>query len=288
VQTSSGLVPISNFVHREAQPQVSTIERINGFRRIMIKANTAVDPATGDKINIDEKVGEISAWISQQNFDPAVKVKFRGANEEQAESASFLSGALIGALFLMFIILLTQFNSFYHSALTLSTVVLSTIGVLIGMIVTGQAFSVIMTGTGVVALAGIVVNNSIVLIDTYQRLREDSMDAVEAVLRTAGQRLRPIMLTTITTMLGLLPMALQINLDFISRDIVIGGPVSVWWVQLSTAIIFGLGFSTLLTLVLIPVLLAAPSVIKAKRKAPRETSQEWNDNSENSARRAAE
>lgn len=264
VQTAEGLVPISNFVKREAQPQVSSIERINGFRRIGVKANTAIDPATGEKFNVDTKVGELTEWVNAQNFDPDVKIKFRGANEEQQESASFLGGALIGALFLMFIILLTQFNSFYHSVLTLSTVVLSTMGVLIGMMVTGQAFSVIMTGTGIVALAGIVVNNSIVLIDTYQRLREDAMDVIEAVLRTAGQRLRPIMLTTITTMFGLLPMALQINLDFPNREIVIGGPVAVWWVQLSTAIIFGLGFSTLLTLVLVPVLLAAPSVIRAR------------------------
>ena len=269
VQTEQGLVPISNFVKREAEPQVSSIERINGFRRIMIKANTAVDPATGEKINVDEKVGELRSWVEAQNFDPAVKIKFRGANEEQAESAAFLGGALIGALFLMFIILLTQFNSFYHSVLTLSTVVLSTMGVLIGMMVTGQTFSVIMTGTGIVALAGIVVNNSIVLIDTYQRLREDAMDVVEAVLRTAGQRLRPIMLTTITTMFGLLPMALQINLDFPNREIVLGGPVAVWWVQLSTAIIFGLGFSTLLTLILVPVLLAAPTVIRGRRKSRR-------------------
>ncbi|ABS61793.1 acriflavin resistance protein [Parvibaculum lavamentivorans DS-1] len=287
VQTQQGLVPISNFVSREAQSQVSTIERINGYRRIMVKANTAIDPATGEKINVDEKVREISAWIADQNIDPAVRVQFRGANEEQAESASFLGGALIGALFLMFIILLTQFNSFYHSILTLSTVILSTVGVLIGMVVTGQPFSVIMTGTGIVALAGIVVNNSIVLIDTYQRLREDTADAVEAVLRTAGQRLRPIMLTTITTMFGLLPMALQINLDFVTREIVLGGPVSVWWVQLSTAIIFGLGFSTLLTLVLIPVLLAAPSVIRAKRAARRDGNPEW-QMTEPTTRRAAE
>lgn len=287
VQTPHGLVPISNFVTREAQPQVSTIERINGFRRVMVKANTAVDPVTGEKVNIDEKVRELSAWVEDANIDPAVRVTFRGANEEQAESASFLGGALIGALFLMFIILLTQFNSFYHSILTLSTVVLSTVGVLIGMVVTGQAFSVIMTGTGIVALAGIVVNNSIVLIDTYQRLREDAMDPVEAVLRTAGQRLRPIMLTTITTMFGLLPMALQINFDFVTREIVLGGPVSVWWVQLSTAIIFGLGFSTLLTLVLVPVLLAAPTVFRARKAARRRGEDDWGQTAA-ATRRAAE
>lgn len=265
VQTSQGLVPISNFVKREAAPQVSSIERINGFRRIEIKANTAIDPATGEKINVDKIVGELSEWVTAQNFDPKVKIAFRGASEEQDESATFLGGALLGALFLMFIILLTQFNSFYHSILTLSTVVLSTMGVLIGMVVTGQTFSVIMTGTGIVALAGIVVNNSIILIDTYQILRRESMDVVEAVLRTAGQRLRPILLTTITTMFGLLPMALQINLDFANREIILGGPVAVWWVQLSTAVIFGLGFATLLTLVLVPVLLAAPTVIREGR-----------------------
>lgn len=270
VQTAQGLVPISNFVKREARPQVGTIERINGNRRIGVKANTAVDPVSGEKINVDAKVKEIADWLSTQKIDPAVKVTFRGANEEQAKSASFLVGAMIAALFLMFIILLTQFNSFYHAILTLSTVVLSTVGVLLGMVVTGQPFSVIMTGTGLVALAGIVVNNSIVLIDTYQRLSEDGMAPVEAALRTAGQRLRPIMLTTVTTMFGLLPMALQINLDFAAREIVIGGPVAVWWVQLSTAIIFGLGFSTLLTLVLVPVLLAAPSVLFARRKSASE------------------
>ena len=265
VQTQSGLVPISNFVRRAAQPQVSSIERIDGFRQITVKANTAFDRETETKINVDEKTREIQEWVDAQDFGPDVRIRLRGASEEQEESASFLGGALIGALFLMFVILLTQFNSFYHSVLTLSTVVLSTVGVLIGMMVTGQPFSVIMTGTGIVALAGIVVNNSIVLIDTYQRLLGEGMEAGEAVLRTAGQRLRPIMLTTITTMFGLLPMALQINLDFAAREIVLGGPVAVWWVQLSTAIIFGLGFSTLLTLLLVPVLLAAPSTRRARR-----------------------
>ena len=268
VTTPQGLVPITNFVNREAEPRVTNIERINGIRRVTVRANTAVDPETGTKINVDQKVGELQAWLQSEDPLPeGVSYKFRGANEEQQESAQFLGGALIAALFLMFIILLTQFNSFYHSTLTLSTVVLSTVGVLIGMMVTGQPFSVIMTGTGIVALAGIVVNNSIVLIDTFQRLRAEGQHAVEATLRTAGQRLRPILLTTITTMLGLLPMALQINIDFFTRDVVFGGPVAIWWLQLSTAIIFGLGFSTLITLILVPVMLAAPTVLRERRIA---------------------
>ena len=162
----------------------------------------------------------------------------------------------------MFIILVTQFNSFYQALITLSTVILSIVGVLIGMMVTGQTFSIIMTGTGVVALAGIVVNNSIVLIDTYNRLKEDGINAIDAALRSCAQRLRPVLLTTITTICGLLPMALQINVGFFDRTIQIGSVTSIWWVQLSTSIIFGLGFATLITLVLTPTLLAAPLVWK--------------------------
>lgn len=278
IRTNNGLVPISNFVSREPQQQVSTIERIDGHRRYTLKANTGVNPETGAKRNVDEVVGILEEWLAEQEIDPAVTVKFRGANEEQAAAGDFLGKAMLAALFLMFIILLTQFNSFYFSVLTLSTVVLSTVGVLLGMMVTGQTFSIIMTGTGIVALAGIVVNNSIVLIDTYQRLLRDGMDEIEAILRTAGQRLRPILLTTITTMFGLLPMAIQVNVNFFAREITYGGPVAAWWVQLSTAIIFGLGFSTLLTLVLVPVLLVAPSRFKRSfqnRRFLRRDSEDW-------------
>lgn len=276
LMTPAGQVPLSNFVSRLPEQQVSTIERIDGLRRIMIKANTGVDD-NGDKINVDLVNQKLEEWFETETFDPRVNIRLRGANEEQQAAADFLGKAMLAALFLMFIILLTQFNSFYASVLTLSTVVLSTVGVLLGMIVTQQTFSIIMTGTGVVALAGIVVNNSIVLIDTFQRLMREGMDVVEAVLRTAGQRLRPILLTTITTMLGMLPMALQVNVNFVTREISYGGPVSAWWVQLSTAIIFGLGFSTLLTLVLIPVLLAAPSQLKGtvRRRLGRDQEPDW-------------
>lgn len=266
VQTNSGLAPLSSFVDRQAQQEVSSIERIDGKRRMRVNANTAFDLETGEKINVSAKTDEVAEAIAKLDLPPGISWRMRGANEEQQESGAFLGGALLAALFLMFIILLTQFNSFYHSILTLSTVILSTIGVLLGMVITGQTFSVIMTGTGIVALAGIVVNNSIVLIDTYQRLLDDGFEMTEAVLRTAGQRLRPIMLTTITTMFGLLPMALQINVGFFDRSLSVGGPVSAWWVQLATAIIFGLGFSTLLTLVLVPVLLTVPPRAKARIK----------------------
>ena len=142
-------------------------------------------------------------------------------------------------------------------------VVLAVAGVLIGMTVTGQRFSMIMTGTGVVALAGIVVNNAIVLIDTFNRMRSEGAETKDAVIKTAAQRLRPILLTTMTTIAGLIPMATQINLNFFEQTISVGGITAYWWVQLSTAIIFGLAFSTILTLVLIPVLLVFPSNVAA-------------------------
>jgi multidrug efflux pump len=159
------------------------------------------------------------------------------------------------------VILVTQFNSFYQTFLTLSTVVMSVMGVLIGMMLTGQKFSIIMTGTGIVALAGIVVNNSIVLMDTYNRLHRDAgLERLDAVLRAAAQRMRPILLTTTTTIMGLIPMATQVSFDFFNRTILVGGITSEWWVQLSTAVISGLAFSTLLTLIVIPTLLAMPAV----------------------------
>jgi multidrug efflux pump len=156
----------------------------------------------------------------------------------------------------MAIILVTQFNSFYHAFLILTAVIMSTVGVMAGLIITGQTFGIVMTGVGIIALAGIVVNNNIVLIDTYAHLRRQGMDAIEAVVRTGAQRLRPVALTTITTIFGLLPMVFQLNIDFFARDVSSGAPSTQWWVQLSTAVVFGLTFATLLTLIVTPSLLA--------------------------------
>ena len=184
-----------------------------------------------------------------------IEWEWKGDQEEQAESSAFLGKAFLGALGLMFVILLAQFNSFYNSALVLIAVVLSTAGVLIGMLVMNQAFSVIMTGTGIVALAGIVVNNNIVLIDTYQEYSKN-MPALEAISKTAQARIRPVLLTTITTMAGLTPMMLGISIDFINGGYFIDQPTALWWKQLATAVVFGLGIATVLTLVLTPSLLA--------------------------------
>lgn len=262
LRTQNGQVPISNFVTMEAKPKVGSITRRDGLYAMDVKANLI--PGTkfeGRDLTPDDKVAEIQKWLDSEDWASGLQFQFRGADEEQKESGEFLGKAAAGALFLMFIILLTQFNSFYQTVLTLSTVILAIVGVLIGMMVTGQKFSIIMTGTGIVALAGIVVNNAIVLIDTYNRLRSEGVDIHQAILKTSAQRLRPIMLTTITTIMGLIPMALTINVNFIEQVIAVGSITAIWWVQLSTAIISGLGFSTVLTLVLIPVMLSVPANI---------------------------
>ncbi|MEM8836878.1 MAG: efflux RND transporter permease subunit [Pseudomonadota bacterium] len=268
LRTENGLVPLSNFVTMEVKPKVSSITRRDGLYAMDVKAN--LKPGAlfeGRPMTSDDKVGQIQEWLNSQVFDEDVFLKFRGADEEQKESQAFLMNAMLGSLFLMFIILVTQFNNFYQTVLTLMTVVLAVFGALIGMMVMEQKFSIIMTGTGIIALAGIVVNNAIVLLDTYNRMRRDGTDIPDAVVKTAAQRLRPILLTTITTIAGLIPMATQVNLNFFERVISIGGITSIWWVQLSTAIIFGLAFSTLLTLVLIPSMLAFPrNIARASRK----------------------
>ncbi|MEL6101400.1 MAG: efflux RND transporter permease subunit [Pseudomonadota bacterium] len=206
-------------------------------------------------INPNERIEVLSQWLATNPFAPGIEYEWTGDQEDQAESQAFLSSAFMGALGLMFIILLAQFNSFYNAVLVLVAVILSTAGVLIGMLVMNQPFSIIMTGTGIVALAGIVVNNNIVLIDTFQEY-ERYMPRIEAIIRTAQARIRPVLLTTITTMAGLAPMMFGISLDFAQGGYTIDSPTALWWKQLATAVVFGLGIATVLTLMVTPSLLA--------------------------------
>ena len=249
VPAADGMVPVSTFVTRTPAPRVGNLQRVDG-RRIM---TIAADVEEG--VLADTMVREIAAWIETADLPPDVDIKFRGENEDQEEASAFLSKAFAAALFLMAIILVTQFNSFYQAALILTAVVFSTVGVLLGLLVTNRPFGIVMSGIGVISLAGIVVNNNIVLIDTYNMIRAQGKAAVEAVLETCAQRFRPVMLTTVTTILGLLPMVLGINVDLIGRGIEIGGPSAQWWTQLATAVAGGLAFATVLTLVLTPAML---------------------------------
>ncbi len=246
VQTEVGLVPIANFVKRVAEPQIGTIERVDQRRVITVKA----DVAPG--VLPDAKVAELQGWLAGAGLDPSIEIEFKGEDEEQKKASEFLTKAFAGAVFLIFLILMAQFNSFYHTILILSAVVMSTFGVLIGLLLTGQPFGIVMSGIGVVALAGIVVANNIVLIDTFTQFRRDGRPARDAILMTGAERLRPVLLTALNNVLGLMPLTFGINVDLLGRAITVGAPSSQWWVQLSQAIVYGLGFATVLTLVLTP------------------------------------
>jgi len=256
VNTPEGSVPFSNFVTRIAQQRVDSISRRDGKRVMEIRANAE----EGFAANLLRD--ELRTWIDAEQaagrISAEVDIRFRGADEETAEAGEFFAGAMLASLFMMAVILLWQFNNFWHVFLTLQAVVLSVVGVMIGIQLSFPYISVLFVGTGVVTLAGIVVNNNIVLIDTFHRLRESGFGVDDAIVRTAAQRLRPVMLTTVTTIFGLLPMVFQINANFGTGVIGIGGPASEWWVQLSSAVVWGLGFATLLTLLLTPVFLGAP------------------------------
>ncbi|WKD49237.1 efflux RND transporter permease subunit [Microbulbifer spongiae] len=258
VNTARGTVPVSSFVHTEAMPRVDNIERINGITRMQVKADAQ------EGVLPDDKVKEIRAWLKRNPVDPGIALLFRGADEEQNASFQFLGVAFLLALFLMFILLVTQFNSFYQSLLILSSVIMSTTGVLLGLLLTQSTFSVIMTGVGIVALAGIVVNNNIVLIDTYNfvRKQESQLSTTQAVLKAATQRLRPVFLTTATTIFGLLPLALGVSVDMVGRNVVVDGVIASFWVKLASAIVYGLSFSTLLTLLVTPVMLVLPGHLR--------------------------
>lgn len=249
VGTPQGNVPISNFVSRVPAQRVGSLQRTDGVRVMSVAADVE------EGLLVNDKVLELQAWLAAGGVDPAVSVVFKGENQDQAEAEAFLSKAFGAALFLMAIILVTQFNSFYQTFLILTAVLFSTIGVFLALLLTGQPFGVVMSGIGVISLAGIVVNNNIVLIDTYNLIRRQGAAAAEAAVLTCAQRLRPVMLTTITTILGLLPMAIGMNFDLVNRHIEFGGPSTQWWTQLATAVAGGLTFATVLTLVLTPCLL---------------------------------
>ncbi|MBE9638387.1 efflux RND transporter permease subunit [Salipiger mangrovisoli] len=206
-------------------------------------------------VTANERIATLTTALQETDFPSGISWEWTGDQEEEAESQAFLTQAFAAALGLMFIILLAQFNSFYNSVLVLLAVVLSTAGVFLGMIVMDQTFSIIMSGTGVVALAGIVVNNNIVLIDTFQDYSR-YMPRIEAIIRTAEDRIRPVLLTTITTIAGLFPMMIGLSLDFFGGGYSIDAPTSLWWKPLASAVVFGLSIATVLTLVFTPAMLA--------------------------------
>ena len=259
VQSNNGPVPIGAFTRIVPASRVDSIQRINMDETVFIMANSE------DGFLPDDQIQIIDSWVLA-NQDSTVEVKYRGANEEQQKSADFLLTAFLLAMSVMLIMLITQFNSFYQSGLILFSVILSTAGVLLGLLISQNTFSTVLTGVGIVALAGIVVNNNIVLIDTYNfiRARNPQISASNAVFNAARERFRPVMLTTITTVVGLLPLANGMSIDLINRTYTIGGMVSSWWQPLASAIVNGLLVATILTLLLTPAMLLVPEIISKK------------------------
>lgn len=258
IATGEGNVPISNFVTREPGQKVGTIKRTDLRRTVTVMAENQPGTLASELVtDLRERL-----MAQQDEFPPTVTFTFKGEDEEQQKAMDFLGKAFLVALFIIAIVLITQFNSFYQALLILTAVIFSTGGVFLGHLILQKPFGIVMSGIGLIALAGIVVNNNIVLIDTYNVLRRSGIPAMEAVLRTGAQRLRPVMLTTVTTILGLLPMVLGINIDLVNRDFSIGGPSTQWWIQLSSAVAGGLFFATLLTLIVTPSLL----MLQARRE----------------------
>jgi multidrug efflux pump len=260
ISTEQGMVPLSNFVQMTPAPGVDSLKRVDGRPVELIRANVR------EGIMADSMVVEIERWLGSQSFDSAIEIRFRGANEEQADSMAFVSAAFLLALAIMFILLVSQFNNFYQSSLILLAVVMSTAGVLLGLLVLSSPFSALLTGVGVVALAGIVVNNNIILIDTFNHVRREhpGLDVRDVIVRATAQRLRPVLLTTVTTVCGLLPLAAGFSVDLAGRSITAEGEMAMFWAPLSQAIVFGLSFATVLTLVATPALLALPEAVKTQ------------------------
>jgi multidrug efflux pump len=259
VQTQAGHVPIGNFVQRVPAPRVGYINRVNSNRVMTVSANVAEGVQTA-KIQ-----QEIAAELAKTDLGSGVTFKLKGEDEERAKAGAFLLKAFGTAIFLIFAILLAQFNKLTSVGLVLTAVVLSTFGVLLGLLVMGQPFGVVMTGIGVIANAGVIVNNNIVLIDTYDRLRREGVAAYDAIIETCRERARPVVLTAVTAILGVLPIAFGMNIEFLSREITVGAPATQWWINLSTAIVFGLGFATILTLIVTPAALMAIANLRERR-----------------------
>lgn len=248
VETAQGAVPISNFVTRVAEPRTGILNRIDGERTIVVQANVSTSH------QVAAVQAEVSQAVSEMDLG-ATRWRLAGSSQESDEASAFLTNAFGAAIFLIFIVLLAQFNRFTSVFLVLMTVVMSTIGVFLGLLITGQTFGIIMSGLGIIALAGVVVNNNIVLIDTYDRLRDEGWTKMDAVLQTCRERARPVVLTAVSAILGVLPIAFGLGLELFHHETTINAPSTQWWISLSSAIVYGLAFATVLTLVVTPAAL---------------------------------
>ena len=250
VPTAAGAyVPLSVFATLQPQPKRGDIERQDGRRYMYIQSDVTTGALAGERLEA------IKNSLSERPLAQNVQVKFGGEDEDIAETQAFLGQSFMISLVLMVIILMVQFNSGWQAFVTMSAIVLSTGGVVLGLWAAGQPFGIVMCGLGVISLAGIVVNNNIVLIDTFNEYRGRGYSAGHAAFRAGLVRFRPVVLTAVTTILGLMPMVFQLTIKILDREILVGAPSSQWWTQLSSTIAGGLTFATILTLVATPAML---------------------------------
>jgi CzcA family heavy metal efflux pump len=240
-------IPLSSLARMEYAGGLGSITRIDQDRVITVKSEV-------EGRNANEALGEVKQRLASYQLPAGYSIRYTGQDERQKESSDFLMKAFVVALFLIALVLISLFNSVALPFIIMVSVILSLIGVLIGLLVVGLPFGIIMTGVGVISLAGVVVNNAIVLIDYIQVLRGRGLARREALVQAGLVRLRPVMLTAITTILGLVPMATGLSFNFRELHFVIGSSSSQWWGSMAIAVIFGLAFATLLTLVVVPTM----------------------------------
>ena len=258
IQTLKGLVPVSSFVETNIKPATKSITRQNGKRVEKLSAETMPGVVPSDKIK------QIKEWLAVTDLGKGVTVEFDGFDKYNQEAADYLILGFIGMLFVMLIVLVAQFNSFYQANIVLSAILLSFGGVFISLLILDRSFSTLQTGISCIALAGIVVNNNIVLIDTFNLLKRNNpgSDTKSIALRSAVLRLRPVFLTSFTTIAGLLPIAMGYSVDLIERSIKAGGYISSFWEQMAGSLVVGLSVATVLTLVVTPCALALSDSVK--------------------------
>lgn len=241
-------IPLSTVCTWDYVGGPGTVRRKDGLRIHTVSADVR------EGFLADNVLKDVAKAIDAEkgSFPAGFNARYTGENEDKQEAINFLFKAFLWALLLILLVLVLQFNSLLQTGIIMSSVIMSLMGVMISLIVLAQPFGVIMTGVAVVALAGVVVNNAIILIDYTNQLRRGGLGLTDAIATAGRTRLRPVMLTAITTALGLLPTALHVSFDFRKFEVVVGGESAAWWGPLATALVFGLMIATFLTLVLVP------------------------------------
>jgi CzcA family heavy metal efflux pump len=250
-------VPLSTVADIRISTGFGSIRHIDQKRVVTITADTFGR-------NSNEVLQEVQQRLAGLVLPGNYQVYYSGEQEEQQKASAFLGKAFVGAILLIMLVLITQFNSVLQTLIVMTSVILSLTGVFLGLMLTVTPFGIIMTGIGVISLAGVVVNNAIVLIDYINQLRKEGVDLHTALVRAGVVRFRPVLLTAATTILGLLPMAVGVSFDFKALAWEIGGESADWWGPMAVAVIFGLAFATLLTLVVVPVLYSLAESLRSR------------------------